>query len=108
MITPEATELKAGVTLLTVDGRQIGNAIIISEVPPHPASADYLSKTGQKMWLIETDFGNQVRFCDNEIKECFTLGFETTCTRNTCLSRNSMVASVTRMATRRWKKLDKL
>lgn len=58
-------------TLFTRDGRRMGNAIIIEEVTPPPAAAEYLAKTGQKMWLIETDFGNRVRLTDNEIDEHF-------------------------------------
>lgn len=57
--------------LFTRDGRRIGNAIIIREVQPHPEAAHYFTKTGQKLWLIETDFGNQLRFSDNEIEEHF-------------------------------------
>lgn len=57
--------------LLTRDGRKMGNAIIIREVAPHPAAAEYLLKTGQKMFLIETDFGNQCRLSSNEISELF-------------------------------------
>jgi hypothetical protein len=72
-----ATELAAGVTLMTLDGSKIGNAIIIKEVIPTGSLVQYLAGTGQKLWLIETDFGNQVRCCDNEIHELFGLGYQT-------------------------------
>lgn len=58
-------------TLFTRDGRRMGNAIIIEETRPPQAAAEYLAKTGQKMWLIETDFGNYLRLTDNEIDEHF-------------------------------------
>lgn len=50
----------------------MGNAFLIREHEPATQGLrDYLAKTGQKMWLIETDFGNFVRLSDNEIKELF-------------------------------------
>lgn len=60
---PVAKELAKGVTLLTKDGRKIGNAIVISESP-----VDYF-------WVIQTDFGGIVRLSEKEIFNQFYLGF---------------------------------
>lgn len=76
LLAPKATEPKAGVTLITRDGHNTGNAIIVREVRPHPAATEYLRKTNQKAWEIETDFGNRSIFCDREIEEFYTLGVE--------------------------------
>jgi hypothetical protein len=76
-----AKEIAPGVTLMTKDGRTIGNAIVIREIEPITTMADYLKKTGQKLWLIETDFGNQVQYTDREIGEFFNLGFQQNYTR---------------------------
>jgi hypothetical protein len=76
MHMPKATELAPGVTLYTKDGTLIGNGIVIKEVKPHPSAEEYLKKTNQKVWLVETDFGNQTRLCDREIEEFYTLGVQ--------------------------------
>jgi hypothetical protein len=68
--------MAAGVTLLTLDGTKMGNAIIVKEVPPHPAAAEYMAKTNQKNWLVETDFGNRMTLTTNEIHEFYGLGFQ--------------------------------
>jgi hypothetical protein len=71
----KATHHAPGVTLFTRDGSQMGNAIIIAEVQPFNASLTlYLKKTDQKMWLIETDFGNRCKLSTNELNELFKLG----------------------------------
>lgn len=70
----QAKEIAPGVTLMTKDGRTIGNAIVIRETTA-PAAMEYLQSTGQKLWLIETDFGNRVSLCDNEIHDMFNLGY---------------------------------
>lgn len=74
----KATEIGPGVTLATLDGERIGNAIVIREAEPPAAAIEYLASTGQKFWLIETDFGNRVELSDNEIHELFSLRFVTT------------------------------
>ena len=71
-----ATQLAAGVTLSTKDGKVIGNAIIVEEIDPHPMAAGYLAATQQRNWLVETDFGNRMTLCSNEIFEMFELGFQ--------------------------------
>lgn len=73
---PQATELAPGVTLITKDGHNTGNGIIVRETKPHPAAAEYLKKTNQRVWLVETDFGNRTTFCDREIEEFYTLGVQ--------------------------------
>jgi hypothetical protein len=72
----QAKELAPGVTLMTKDGRTIGNAIVIKETEPSSeAMKDFIRNTGQKLWLIETDFGNRAKLTDNEINEWFHLGY---------------------------------
>ena len=70
-----ATEIKPGVTLLTKDGRQIGNAIVVERnghTSSFPGSRDYIP-----LWKIETDFGNRIdKITEQEIHTLFTLGFE--------------------------------
>lgn len=75
-----ATELAPGVTLFTKNGLYNGNAVIIRQFSPIEIDriastlAAYLTKTEQRLWLVETDFGNQLKLCDNEIHELFELG----------------------------------
>lgn len=81
-----AKEIAPGVTLMTKDGRSIGNAIVVQQIEPSAYAKaggmdDYLKTTGQRLWLIETDFGNQVKYTDREIGEFFNLGFQQTYTR---------------------------
>lgn len=76
-----ATELKPGVTLHTKDSSAVGNAIVVREVKPTGLAevgglTNYLERTGQKLWLVETDFGNRMRLCDNEIFEMFNLAYQ--------------------------------
>jgi hypothetical protein len=71
---PDATEIAPGVTLATRDGLQIGNAIVIKEVKPRSEQITQLLKAkDQKLWLIETDFGNLCRLSDSEIHQLFVL-----------------------------------
>lgn len=57
-------------TLLTRDGRLIGNAIIIEQI----------GRTDEQVpiFLIETDFGNRCKLNQNEIEAWFYPGDETT------------------------------
>lgn len=71
-----ATEMAPGVTLLTLDGAKIGNGIIVKEAKPPAAAVDYLKATGQKMWIVETDFGNRCTLTTNEIHEFYGLGYQ--------------------------------
>lgn len=73
---PQATELASGVTLITRDGHNIGNGIVVREAKPHPAATEYLKKTNQRVWLVETDFGNHTTLSDREIEEFYTLGVQ--------------------------------
>lgn len=59
--------------LRTRDGRNIGNAIVICEITDDitPTLKKYLDKTGQKLWLVETDFGNRTIFSDRDIDNYF-------------------------------------
>jgi hypothetical protein len=55
-------------TLLTRDGRQIGNAIIVEEIE---------NKHGpEKLFLVETDFGNRCKLNQAEIEAWFYPGRE--------------------------------
>ena len=47
--------------LHTKDGRQIGNSIITSK--------------DDKYNIIKTDYGNECKFTDEEIKECFYIAY---------------------------------
>lgn len=47
--------------LHTKDGRKIGNAIIIGK--------------DDKYNIIKTDYGNECKFTDEEIKECFYIAY---------------------------------
>ena len=71
----QATEIAPGVTLFTRDGSRIGNAIVVKEAETPEELRGCLKKTGQKLWLLETDFGNNLRYSDNEIHEVFKLGY---------------------------------
>ncbi len=71
-----ATEIAPGVLLATLDGSKMGNGIVIKEISPHPSAAKYLAATNQKMWLIQTDFGNICRLSDNEIHEFYGLSWQ--------------------------------
>lgn len=78
-IGKQATELKAGVTLFTQDGRCCGNAIIVREISSdgyHHTLVEHLKKTNQKFWLIETDFGNRMKLSSNEILELYEPAYE--------------------------------
>jgi hypothetical protein len=71
---PDATEIAPGVTLATRDGLQMGNAIVIKEVQPRSEQITQMLKAKeQKLWLVETDFGNTARLTDGEIHELFVL-----------------------------------
>jgi hypothetical protein len=71
-----ATEIAADVTLFTRNGAKIGNAMVIREVKASSeAMAEFLLAKGEKLWLIETDFGNRVRMSNSEINSLFTLGY---------------------------------
>lgn len=69
---PRAKELGPGVTLLTIDGSRIGNAIIIKEVKKTVSVVG----TGQRVWLVETDFGNRLHTTDAEIHSLWNIGFQ--------------------------------
>lgn len=77
---PDATQLARGVTLFTVDGSRIGNAIVVKKIGQgrRIVSHDDIGKDNlplmQDIWLIETDFGNSCRMSDREIFSHFTLG----------------------------------
>jgi hypothetical protein len=72
---PKATELMSGVTLYTKDGATLGNAIVIGQTTPSSeAMADWLVQTKQRLWLVETDFGNKMKLTDREVDAYFTLG----------------------------------
>lgn len=76
-----AKEIAPGVTLMTKDGRTIGNAIVVEQATPCKLATigglpEYLEKTEQKLWLVETDFGNRTKLTDREIAEWFNLGFQ--------------------------------
>lgn len=47
--------------LHTKDGRKIGNAIIVGKDDKHN--------------IIKTDYGNECKFTDEEIKECFYIAY---------------------------------
>ena len=47
--------------LHTKDGRKIGNAIIVGK--------------DDKYNIIKTDYGNECKFTDGEIEECFYIGY---------------------------------
>lgn len=65
-----------GVTLFTRDGDKQGNAIIVRETKPkEPHLQEYLKNNGnQKMWVVETDFGNRMNLCDREVDELYMIG----------------------------------
>jgi hypothetical protein len=73
-----ATEVKPNITLTTKDGSRVGNGIVIKEVEPIQIATllEYLDKTNQKMYLVETDFGNRMKLSTNEILELYNLGWE--------------------------------
>lgn len=75
----QATELAAGVQLQTKDGSLMGNAIIMKRITNEkdmaPSTPDYLELTDQRLWLVQTDFGNIMRVTDNEISVLFNLGW---------------------------------
>lgn len=72
-----ARKYARGVTLHTRDGSQIGNAVIVKQLTPKGSMAAYLKDNGnQKLWLVETDFGNRMTMCDREIDTAFIIGFE--------------------------------
>jgi hypothetical protein len=78
---PRATELAAGVTLFTKDSSTVGNGIIVKQLQPGKfqqlgGMTDYLERTGQKLWLVETDFGNNMKLVDAEIREYYELGYQ--------------------------------
>jgi hypothetical protein len=78
---PRATELAPGVTLFTRDSSATGNAIVVKQAELSKLArigglGDYLARTNQKLWLVETDFGNQMILTDSEIYEMFTLGYQ--------------------------------
>lgn len=72
-----ATEIAPGVTLTTLDGAQIGNAIVIQKQPRN-YRGELIDDTdaSKRLWLIETDFGNRLICTENEIHELFGLGFQ--------------------------------
>lgn len=73
---PPSKIIAPGVLLCTIDGTKMGNAIVIGEAPVPPAALEYLHATSQKLWSIETDFGNMAVLTTNEIFEFFTLGWQ--------------------------------
>lgn len=73
-----AVRIGPGVTLQTLDGAKVGNGIVVKELEPqYEGLKAYLDKSGQKLWLVETDFGNTMKLCDNEIHELYGLGYQT-------------------------------
>jgi hypothetical protein len=61
--------------LFTKDGRRTGNAIVIKEIQPSSVSMKaHLAKDNQKLYLVETDFGNRMKLSTNEINEMFDPG----------------------------------
>ena len=72
----QAKEIAPGVTLCTKDGYVTGNAIVIKEIKPTTTMADWLEANNQKLWLIETDFGNRCQFTDAEIEAYYNLGYQ--------------------------------
>jgi len=65
--------------LYTKDGTKSGNAILIRQIEPTelkdiPCLNTYLADTGQKLYWVETDFGNNMRLSTNEINEQFVFG----------------------------------
>lgn len=72
-----AKEIAPGVTLMTKDGRTTGNAIVIGQTTPSSESmVEYIEATDQRLWLVETDFGNQMKLTDREINDWYHLGFQ--------------------------------
>jgi hypothetical protein len=80
-----ACTLAPGVTLFTKDGAKIGNAILVQKIGQTRDWKTVYSAGGIAMgspktvdlidvWLIETDFGNQTRMSEKEIRTLFTLG----------------------------------
>jgi hypothetical protein len=73
---PAATQLAPGVTLFTVDGSRIGNAIVVRKDGQtrdwKPALSE--DKMMLDVWFIETDFGNNCRMTEREIFSHFILG----------------------------------
>jgi len=55
--------MKTGTRLYTKDGRKIGNGIILSIAGFHPELGN--------IYKIKTDFGNVVRFTEEEITSLF-------------------------------------
>lgn len=72
--------MKPGTILFTKNGSHTGNAILIRELTPDDLEnlklpvSDYLKKTGQSLFEVETDFGNICRFSSNELSELYTPG----------------------------------
>ena len=67
--------------LYTKDGTKTGNAILVREIHPEdlkdiPCLNTYLADTGQKLYWVETDFGNSMRLSTNEINEQYLYGPE--------------------------------
>lgn len=73
----QAKEIASGVTLMTKDGRTIGNAIVIGQTGNTRKWKDPKSiKEVEPIWLIETDFGNRAQLSTSEIHEWFHLGYQ--------------------------------
>ena len=68
--------------LFTKNGQITGNAILVREIDEEetnklaPSLTDYLKNTNQKLYWVETDFGNTMRLSTNEINGMFTYGHE--------------------------------
>lgn len=81
---PTATKIAPGVTLTTLDGAKVGNGIIVREITTDKMNPfavkgglpEYLESTGQKLWLVETDFGNRMTLSTNEVHEFYGLGYQ--------------------------------
>lgn len=65
--------IKVGTTLLTKDGRYIGNAIVISE--------EFDTVHRAEVYTIETDFGNHANLTDEEIRMDFYISRQTSLER---------------------------
>lgn len=76
---PNVDEIGPGVLLQTLDGAKMGNAIVVAEIKltgDITGMKEHLEKTDQKLWLVQTDFGNIMKLCDNEIHEFYGLGWQ--------------------------------
>jgi hypothetical protein len=71
----QAKEIASGVTLMTKNGVQVGNAIVVKQVGD---TRDWYKDDREiiPVWLVETDFGNRMKLTNREILEWYDLGFQ--------------------------------